>query len=153
MAAGAVLLMRGGGKGLARAHASNRDRGSVNLARPASAAESVTDFAFDTKDRIRSHAADIKDRAGSYVADVKDRVSDTASAYADTVSGFASEAGRSISETTERMTRRAQSTMDWVLRDQPLAVALVGLAAGAAVAAALPSTEIENRTFGGPATP
>jgi hypothetical protein len=36
-----------------------------------------------------------------------------------------------------------------VLRDQPLAVAMAGLAAGAAVAAVFPSTGIEDRTFGG----
>jgi hypothetical protein len=42
-----------------------------------------------------------------------------------------------------------QSGMDRVLRDQPLAVAMAGLAAGAAVAAVFPSTEIEDRTFGG----
>jgi len=36
-----------------------------------------------------------------------------------------------------------------VLRDQPLAVAVAGLAAGAAVAALFPSTEVEGRTLGG----
>ena len=35
-----------------------------------------------------------------------------------------------------------------MLREQPLAVALAGLAAGAAVAAAFPRTEPENRTLG-----
>src|SRR6202035_1292072 len=36
-----------------------------------------------------------------------------------------------------------------VLRDKPLAVAVAGLAAGAAIASLFPSTEIENRTLGG----
>ena len=39
--------------------------------------------------------------------------------------------------------------MERVLRDQPLAVAVAGLAAGAAVAALFPSTEVEGRTLGG----
>jgi hypothetical protein len=39
--------------------------------------------------------------------------------------------------------------MQRVLREQPLAVAVAGLAAGAAVAALFPSTEIENRALGG----
>ena len=39
--------------------------------------------------------------------------------------------------------------MERVLRDQPLAVAVAGLAAGAAVAALFPSTDIEGRTLGG----
>jgi hypothetical protein len=36
-----------------------------------------------------------------------------------------------------------------MLRDQPLAVAVAGLAAGAIVAAAFPTTDIEGRTLGG----
>jgi hypothetical protein len=39
--------------------------------------------------------------------------------------------------------------MQRVLREQPLAVAVAGLAAGAAVAALFPSTEIEDRALGG----
>jgi hypothetical protein len=39
--------------------------------------------------------------------------------------------------------------MERVLREQPLAVAVAGLAAGAAVAALFPSTEMEGRTLGG----
>jgi hypothetical protein len=42
-----------------------------------------------------------------------------------------------------------QGSINRVLRDQPLAVALAGLAAGAAVAAVLPSTQIEGRTLEG----
>ncbi len=155
VAAGAVLLMRGGSNASPRAYASSRHREpasslyreSDNLARSASnrfssAAESASDY-----------ASDMKDRAGSYAADIKDRVSDTASSYADTVSEFTADAGRNISETTDRYRRQVQSTlqsgMNWVLQDQPLAVALVGLAAGAAVAACFPSTDIENRALGG----
>jgi len=39
--------------------------------------------------------------------------------------------------------------MQRVLREQPLAVAVAGLAAGAAVAAMFHSTEIEDRALGG----
>jgi hypothetical protein len=39
--------------------------------------------------------------------------------------------------------------MNRVLREQPLAVMMAGLAAGAAVAAVFPTTEIEERTLGG----
>ena len=91
--------------------------------------------------------------AADYASDIKDQVSDTASDYAETVSEFAGEAGRKVSEQSERFARQAQSTMQStmarVLRDQPLVVAAVGLAAGAAVAAAFPATDVENRTLGG----
>jgi hypothetical protein len=41
-----------------------------------------------------------------------------------------------------------QSGMQRTLREQPLAVVVAGLAAGAAVAAMFPSTEVEGRAFG-----
>jgi hypothetical protein len=93
------------------------------------------------------------DAAGEYVTNVKQRVTEAAGSYADTVSRYTQDAGRSIYEQSERFTRQAQSTVQEtisrVVREQPLAVAAVGLAAGAAVAAIFPSTRIENRTFGG----
>jgi hypothetical protein len=91
--------------------------------------------------------------AADYAADVGGRMAGTASAYAESVSELAADAGRNISEGSERLARQAQSTfqggMDRMLRDQPLAVAAIGLAAGAALAAAFPSTEIESRALGG----
>ena len=42
-----------------------------------------------------------------------------------------------------------QETVSRLVREQPLAVALAGLAAGAAIAAIFPSTRVESRTFGG----
>jgi hypothetical protein len=41
-----------------------------------------------------------------------------------------------------------QSGLQRTLREQPLAVVVAGLAAGAAVAAMFPSTEVEGRAFG-----
>jgi hypothetical protein len=173
LAAGCCLLMRSGRKTPSHVYSGGYREGE-SRGRSGSftrAAESATRYASEMKDRVSSaaggyaadmkdrisetaggYAADMKDRisetAGGYAADMKDRISETAGAYADTVSEFASDARRNISETTERLSRRAQSGMDWVMRDQPLAVALAGLAAGAAVAAMFPSSDIENRTFG-----
>jgi hypothetical protein len=48
----------------------------------------------------------------------------------------------------EQARSTAQSTLDRVIQDQPLLVAVAGLAAGAAVAAAFPATEIEKQTLG-----
>jgi len=94
------------------------------------------------------YASEVKDR----VADTAGSVADTASSYASTVVDYASAAGHSVSDQSSRIASQARSSMghatDRVLRDQPLVVALVGLAAGAAVAAAFPTTEIERRTLG-----
>jgi hypothetical protein len=93
------------------------------------------------------------DAASEYVTNVTQRVTEAAGSYADTVSRYTQDAGRSIYEQSERFTRQAQSTVQEtisrVVREQPLAVAAVGLAAGAAIAAIFPSTRLESRTFGG----
>jgi hypothetical protein len=102
---------------------------------------------------LREGISRAADSAADYASDIKERVSDTASAYADSISEFAQDTTRAVSERSSRLGRQAQSTLqdgvERVLRDQPLAVAVAGLAAGAAVAALFPSTEVEGRTLGG----
>ena len=77
-----------------------------------------------------------------------ERVSRTASAYASSVSDYADEAADRSRRFAQQAQSSLQSTAQQILQDQPLAVALVGLAAGAAVAAAFPATEVEKRTLG-----
>ena len=138
LAAGAALLMR-------RGVASSAPR--PNRLRPGQGNGDVN--------RNRSTVHDLGDRvaeaaqsAGDYASDVAEKVSQTASTYASSVSDYADEAAnRSI-----RMARAAQSSLQsvaqHVLQEQPLAVALAGFAAGAAVAAAFPSTDVEKRALG-----
>lgn len=143
LAAGCVLLMRGAGSSSSKAASHSRQERS--------------DFAPPTSSRGQSNARQGLSRAvesaADYASDIKDQVSDTAGNYAEAVSEFAGEAGRKVSQQSERFARQAQatmqSTMARVLREQPLVVAAVGLAAGAAVAAAFPATDVENRTLGG----
>jgi gas vesicle protein len=143
LAAGCVLLMRRAGSSSAKASSPSRQQQS--------------DFAPPTSSRGQSNARQGLSRAvesaADYASDIKDQVSDTAGNYAEAVSDFAGEAGRKVSQQSERFARQAQSTMQStmarVLREQPLVVAAVGLAAGAAVAAAFPATDVENRTLGG----
>jgi gas vesicle protein len=147
LAAGCALLMRSGRGSSRRAATPARypDRDYSPVSRgysPASETSSVSQGLSRTAEK-----------ATDYASDIKDRVTDTASAYAESVSDFAADARRTVSEGSERFKRQAETTlnatMDRVLRDQPLAVALAGLAAGAAVAAAFPSTDVENRALGG----
>jgi hypothetical protein len=98
-------------------------------------------------DRPRSHARGAVSEAISgateYVSDVSSRVYDTASSYASTAAEYAQEGRRQAA----RLSSRAQSTASQVWREQPFAVAGLGLAAGAAVAALLPPTRTERRVF------
>jgi hypothetical protein len=148
LAAATCLLMRGGGSTPARttvrSHGDARER----------------DYSPDAARRARNTAAGMReggsraaDSATDYASDVKERISDAASGYADSVSEFADDARRAITERSERWQREARSQlrggMERVLREQPLAVAVAGFAAGAAVAALFPSTKLETQTFGG----
>lgn len=151
LAAGACLLMRGRGASSSRAQ-SRIPYGEVAQSQQAGSA-GMSSNAGRVSSNLRDGLSRAADTATDYAAQIKDRVSETASAYADSVSEFADDARRSVSEGSARLGRQAQSTlqgsMDRVLRDQPLAVAVAGLAAGAAVAALFPSTEMEGRTLGG----
>lgn len=79
-------------------------------------------------------------------------VGETASSLASSASEYATQAKRTIGEQSERIVRSTRTTLQGpfsrVLQEQPLVVAIAGLAAGAAIAAAFPSTDIERQTLG-----
>jgi hypothetical protein len=103
----------------------------------------------------REGIARAAETAKDYASDVTDRVSETASSYASAASSYADEGRRMVSsyadEGRRMMSSQAsaiQSGAERMFRAQPLAVAVLGLAAGAAIAALLPSTEMEDRALG-----
>jgi hypothetical protein len=148
LAAGACLLMRSGGSAPARMAPRSRSD-----AREGNYSEEAARRARNTAADVREGVSRAAGSAADYASDIKERISDAASGYADSVSEFADEARRVITERSEYWQREASSQlrggMERVLREQPLAVAVAGLAAGAAVAALFPSTKLENQTFGG----
>jgi hypothetical protein len=170
MAAGCCLMMRSGSASTrARARGSQAMReewdhqtsGAAPRFRRASASaheglSGASESAAEMTKTAGDYAAQMKDRiadtASDYASQVKNRVSDTASSYADAVTDFADDARRRVAEGSTRLAQQTQATMQSslqrVLREQPLAVAVAGLAAGAAVAALFPSTEVEGRAFG-----
>jgi hypothetical protein len=127
LAAGCALLMRGGG-------------GSFHGASTQSSNESsVSDG--------RWQVSRATEKASGVVSDLKDRATDVASS----VSDYAGGVGRTISAQTSQIAGQAQSTLQTgfghLLREQPLALVVLGLAAGAAIASLLPATEVEERTL------
>jgi hypothetical protein len=155
LAASCCLLMRSGSSQSASRVSHRQEdwgyepgssRASSDLRRgSASAREGLSSAAESASDAVKS--------ASDYASQVKERVSQTSSSYADSVVEFADDARRTVSEHSARLKRQAQSTLQStlqrVLREQPLALGLAGLAAGAAVAAVLPSTDMEDRALGG----
>jgi hypothetical protein len=155
MAAGCCLMMRSGrsssrmGARVARA----RDEWDYQTSRASSQMHHASASAREGFSRASESATDTAESAVGYASQVKDRISDTASSYADSVANFADDARRRVADGSARLKQQTQATvqssMQRVLREQPLAVAIAGLAAGAAVAALFPMTEIEDRALGG----
>jgi len=136
LAAGAALLLRTG-------------------ARSSGAAQSMV--AYSGEDRS-SNAPPIKeganavretfDAASDVASDAVQRTLDTTASYASTAADYAESARRTIGRQSERITRQTQSAFRTILQDQPLAVLAAGIAAGVAVAAAFPPTQLERDTLG-----
>src|ERR1700730_7792863 len=121
LAAGCALLMRGGG---GSSQSRNESAGSDG----------------------RWQGSRATEKASEAVSDLKDRASNVASS----VSDYAGGVGRTISAQTSQIAGQAQSTLQTgfghLLREQPLALVVLGLAAGAAVAMLPPATEMEADT-------
>jgi hypothetical protein len=155
MAAGCCLMMRSGSSPSRKSSrfAYERDEWQYQPSRASSQVRGASADAREGLARAADTASDTAQSAAEYASQMKDRISDTASDYADSVRDFADETRRAVTERSARLSRQTQATlqssMQRVLREQPLAVAVAGLAAGAAVAALFPSTEMEDRALGG----
>lgn len=107
-------------------------------------------------------ASDLAGRAATIGEDAADAITDMAGIAAQGMSSAASRTGSAISDAgmaTSRVVRSTASTA-WheaeymghsvreMLEDRPLAIAAMGLAAGAGLALALPRTEVERNLLG-----
>jgi hypothetical protein len=140
LAAGCALLMRSTNQ------SRRRDLGSHGRSDLSQAARVRRDRS------VGERLSETVQKAGDYVSDVSESVAETASNYASSASNYADDVARRAAEQTGHLAQQAQSTwqktIGRVVQEQPFAVALAGIAAGAAVAAAFRVTELENRTLG-----
>lgn len=74
--------------------------------------------------------------------------SDAARSYASSATEYAGQAKRVVEDQSDRAVRQARSMAQGVLQNQPLAIVAAGLAAGAALAAAFPPTDLEKDALG-----
>jgi hypothetical protein len=95
-----------------------------------------------------NEASRIAENAREHASTVGKKMSDTAADYAASVSEYAHGTREKVVDQSRRLAEKAQSRVQSLMQEQPLAVALVGFAAGAAVAAALPVTIPERRALG-----
>jgi hypothetical protein len=143
LAAGCALLLRSGASGR-NAHAHERS-GSMGTGRERM---SENYGPRQTGAGISETISQAADSARDYAADVSKTVSDKAGTYASAVGEYADDAWRQSERFVVQARNTVQDTINRVVQEQPLAVAVVGLAAGAAVAAAFPATAVERRTLG-----
>jgi hypothetical protein len=140
LAAGAILLLRGkSGEAETDWQDADWDKESDELGSYQDGRRS-DDATADT-DTLRGRVSDFAGAATDYATEVGEQVFETAAEYAD-------QGRRLVYDRASRLGSQAHDAADWVLREQPIAVAALGLAAGAAVAALLPSTNIENLALG-----
>jgi hypothetical protein len=166
LAAGCALLLRGRGKSAPEYrridHWGNEHRGDYPaegyVEEATRAAGKATQFASDAAGAATQYAADVKDRVAETAGTYASSAAETARSYASTVADYAGDAGRSVASQTSRLADQASNLADQagsairsgagsVMREQPLAVAVLGIAAGAAIASFFPSTGIEQRTL------
>ena len=150
LAAGCALMMRGGGGS------------SQSATRPAQQAGPYDHMGQQTHGHGQSgwgvgdKLSQATDGARQYASEIAGKVGETAGSYvsaaSSAASSYVSSAPAYAAEQTGYYAQQAQSavqnTISRVVQDQPLAVALAGLAAGAALAAAFPATDIERNTLG-----
>jgi len=149
LAAGMALLLRSGRSARRNDH-QNRARSSSPYDQWDRDARRPSDFQSNEKEE--GMVTKTAQAVSEYVSEMSESVSETASNYASAATEYADSARRTVVDRSGKFAEDAQSTLrtavDRVLQDQPLAIALAGLATGALVAAAFPATRIERDTLG-----
>jgi ElaB/YqjD/DUF883 family membrane-anchored ribosome-binding protein len=101
---------------------------------------------------VADSASDMVSGVRDQVGDLGNKASELARSYTESLSGVADDAQRALRERSQQFAETArssaQSSVSFVLEDQPLLLAAIGLAAGATLGAILPSTPQENRLMG-----
>ena len=141
MAAGAALMLtRGRGFGLSELWSGAGSQGD--------AAHGVGERIHAAADSATHLASDMRERVGEQVEDLREAVGD----YAERAAHRAQEKREALTRRTgaaiERARAGVQENIDYMLREQPLALGAVSLLAGIAIGAALPRTEIEADAIG-----
>lgn len=95
-----------------------------------------------------THAYDADRTSGADQSSLVDQAGSAAESIGAFTSNYAHEARRTASEGLHQAQTTFHTGLDRVLHDQPLMVALGGLAAGAVVAAVLPGSNFERHTLG-----
>jgi hypothetical protein len=144
LAAGCALLLRSGSASRVQASDEYQMHGYGRGDRDWKMPEGMSRAA----DTAREYASSVGDNLSKTAERVGKTVSETADRYMSTAGEYADGTRRKIVDQSGRIAEQAQSAIERIVREQPLAIAIAGLAAGAAVAAAFPATPFERETLG-----
>jgi ElaB/YqjD/DUF883 family membrane-anchored ribosome-binding protein len=101
---------------------------------------------------VTNSAGDMASGVRDQIGDLGDKATNLARSATDSLSGMAEDAQQALRdrsrEFAESARSSAQSGVSFVLEDQPLLLAAIGLAAGATLGAIIPATPQENRLMG-----
>jgi hypothetical protein len=97
---------------------------------------------------VGERVGEVARRAREYVSEATDQVAEAARSYTSAAADYADETSQAALERSGQMADKVKETADYLVKEQPWAVALAGVLAGVAVAAVFPSTRIERRTLG-----
>ncbi|MDQ3202121.1 MAG: DUF3618 domain-containing protein [Pseudomonadota bacterium] len=109
--------------------------------------DSARDRMHQTADSLKGGYQSVKSKA-SHLADNLSSATDSLSHTAHDVSDRISHTAHDVSDRVARSTQQMGNQFNQLLRDQPLVVAAAGIALGALLGAALPSTRTEQRYMG-----
>lgn len=110
-------------------------------------AHSVTDNFSGAKSRLEETARRMKDKAGHMgdkAGELTDKVTEKVSATGQQLN----RGSHDLNDSLHHQARKATSGFEHMLREQPLALAAIGVALGAALGAALPVSTPEKRLMG-----
>ena len=110
--------------------------------------DTAREYASDVGKTVGETARSYASAAGEYADQARQTVGETARSYASAAGEYADHARQTIRDQSGRIAAQTQSTLERIVREQPLAVAIAGAAAGAAIAAAFPATRMERETLG-----
>jgi hypothetical protein len=144
LAAGAALLLRSGGSRTGHSRTGQRSNEWTHRDGSRNERWQMPEGVSQMGDTARDYAAQV----GQKVSQVSQTVGETADRYVSAAGEYADQARRTVMRQSGQLADQAQSTIEKVIREQPLAVAIAGLAAGAAVAAAFPITRMEQDALG-----
>jgi ElaB/YqjD/DUF883 family membrane-anchored ribosome-binding protein len=112
--------------------------------------EGLGDVARSAVGAVSESLSEARDTAEDFAGGMRERLRD----YRDEASEAAGRIGEKLSDVGDKVTGSARSmarragNLSGMVAEQPLVVAALGLAVGAAMAAALPSSEAENKLMG-----